>query len=182
MISCESFRTRFAAGPTSIGADAALLAHLRTCDRCLDMAAHADPDVMFRALGFPGGEELIPPGGVDAFVNDVMQQVRVRGAETTVESSHKVVSWPRRLAVAATLIAGITGAMLYERGTEGPGVLTPVAVARQVSPVTPKLLTTKPIVESYESDSATIVEVPTDEVGDDVKIVMIFDENLPADL
>lgn len=175
MISCESFRTRFEPGTE----DAALLAHLRTCDRCLDMAAHADPDVMFRALG---GEEMIPPGGVDAFVNDVMQQVRVRGAETTVEASHNVVSWPRRLAVAATLIAGITGAMLYERGAETPSVLPPVAIARKVSPVTPKMLTTKPIVESYESESATIVEVPTDEVGDDVKIVMIFDENLPADL
>ena len=175
MISCETFRTRFAPGTE----DAALLAHLRTCDRCLDLAAHSDPDVMFRALG---GEEMIPPGGIDAFVNDVMQQVRVRGAETTVESSHNVVSWPRRLAVAATLIAGITGAMLYERGVEAPEVLTPVKVARRVSPVTPKLLATKPIVESYESDSATIVEVPTDEVGDDVKIVMIFDENLPADL
>jgi hypothetical protein len=72
--------------------------------------------------------------------------------------------------------------MLYERGAEAPGVLAPVQVARTVSPVTPKFLTTKPIVESYESESATIVEVPTDEVGDDVKIVMIFDENLPADL
>jgi hypothetical protein len=175
MISCETFRTRFAPGTE----DTALLAHLRTCDRCLDMAAHSDPDVMFRALG---GEEMIPPGGIDAFVNDVMQQVRVRGAETTVEASQKVVSWPRRLAVAATLVAGITGAMLYERGAEAPGALTPVQIARPLSPVTPKLLTTKPIVESYESDSATIVEVPTDEVGDDVKIVMIFDENLPADL
>ena len=175
MISCESFRTRFQPGTE----DAALLAHLRTCDRCLDMAAHSDPDVMFRALG---GEEMIPPGGIDAFVNDVMQQVRVRGAETTVEASHNVVSWPRRLAIAATLIAGITGAMLYERGAETPAVLTPVQIARKVSPVTPKMLETKPIVESYESDSATIVEVPTDEPGDDVKIVMIFDENLPADL
>jgi hypothetical protein len=179
MISCESFRTRFAPGVE----DAALLAHLRTCDRCLDMAAHSDPDVMFRAIGFAGGgEEMIPPGGVDAFVNDVMQQVRVRGAETTVEASHNVVSWPRRLAVAATLIAGITGAMLYDRGAEVPGVLAPVQIARKVSPVTPKMLETKPVVESYESESATIVEVPTDEVGDDVKIVMIFDENLPADL
>ncbi|HYK05278.1 MAG TPA: hypothetical protein VE974_26240 [Thermoanaerobaculia bacterium] len=175
MISCESFRTRFAPGTE----DTALLAHLRTCDRCLDMAAHADPDVMFRALG---GDEMIPPGGLDAFVGDVMQQVRVRGAETTVEASHNVVSWPRRLAVAATLIAGITGAMLYERGAEAPGVLAPAGIARSVSPVTPKMLETKPIVESYESESATIVEVPTDEVGDDVKIVMIFDENLPADL
>ena len=36
MISCDSFRTRFHAGTD----DAALLEHLRTCDRCLDFAAH----------------------------------------------------------------------------------------------------------------------------------------------
>ena len=57
MISCDSFRTRFHAGTE----DAALLAHLRTCDRCLDFAANEDPDVMFRALG---GDEMIPPGGI----------------------------------------------------------------------------------------------------------------------
>ncbi|HEX8617168.1 MAG TPA: hypothetical protein VF911_06260 [Thermoanaerobaculia bacterium] len=179
MISCDSFRTRFTAGTD----DAVVLAHLRACDRCLDMAAHSDPDVMFRALGFSADEELVPPGGVDAFVNDVMQQVRVRGAETAVDSSRNVVSWPRRLAVAATLIAGITGAMLYDRGaSHHPAAVSPVPSARSISPVTPKMLTTKPIVETYESENATIVEVPTDDAGDDVKIVMIFDENLPADL
>jgi len=40
---------------------------------------------------------------------------------------------------------------------------------------------TKPVVETYESQSATIMEVPNEQ-NDDVKIVMIFDENLPADL
>jgi hypothetical protein len=178
MIGCDSFRARFTAGTE----DAALLAHLRTCDRCLDLAAHTDPDVMFRAIGFSSGDEMIPPGGIDAFVDDVMQQVRVRGAETAVRSSRNVVSWPRRLAVAATLVAGITGAMLYERGVQAPAA-SPVQIARGLSPVTPKLLATKPIVEAYESEKATIVEVPTDQTNnDDVKIVMIFDENLPADL
>ena len=42
-------------------------------------------------------------------------------------------------------------------------------------------LATKPIIETYDSENATIVEVPSEE-ADDVKIVMIFDENLPADL
>ena len=180
MISCETFRTRFAPGQE----DVELLAHVRTCDRCLDAAAHADPDVMFRALGFAGGgEELVPPGGIEAFVGDVMQQVRVRGAETAVAGSRNVVSWPRRLAVAATVIAGITGAMLYDRGAS-PVHVAPTAaqVARGISPVTPKMLTTKPVIETYESENATIVEVPTEQTGDDVKIVMIFDENLPADL
>ncbi|MDQ3284066.1 MAG: hypothetical protein M3Q69_21915 [Acidobacteriota bacterium] len=167
-MTCETFRARFVAGTE----DHALLAHLRTCDRCLDMAAHADPDVMFRALG---GEELVPPGGIDAFVDDVMQQVRVRGAETM--SERKVVSWPRRLAVAATLVAGITGAMLYRgSNTTVAPVATPHVAMHRPSFVT------KPVVETYESEKATIVEMPREQTGDDVQIVMIFDENLRADL
>ncbi|HYI09172.1 MAG TPA: hypothetical protein VEK57_08875 [Thermoanaerobaculia bacterium] len=175
MISCDSFRTRFHAGTE----DAALLAHLRTCDRCLDFAANEDPDVMFRALG---GEEMIPPGGVDAFVGGVMQQVRVRTAESTL-GARKVVPWTRRLAVAATLAAGISGTMLFYRdGAPATVTPSPVQMARELVPVTSAKLTTKPVVETYESEKATIVEVPTEDTGDDVKIVMIFDENLPADL
>jgi hypothetical protein len=173
MISCESFRTHFAIDPD----DALVLEHLRACDRCLDFAAQSDPDIMFRALG---GGEMIPPGGVDAFVDDVMQQVRVRAAESTV-AARNVIRWPRRLAVAATIAAGLTGAMLYNQATR-PTAVTPVLVARSVAPVTAQKLTTKPIVETYESDSATIVEVPSEGAADDVKIVMIFDENLPVDL
>jgi len=172
MISCDAFRTRFEADPDGV----AVLEHLRACDRCLDFAAQADPDVMFRALG----GDIIPPGGVDAFVDDVMQQVRVRAAESTI-TARNVVSWPRRLAVAATLVAGMTGAMLYNQATSTVPV-TPLTIARSAAPVTPKKLATKPIVETYESDSATIVEMPSEGAGDDVKIVMIFDENLPADL
>ncbi len=176
MIHCDSFRTRFHAGTD----DAALLAHLRTCDRCLDFAAGVDPDVMFRALG---GEEMIPPGGVDAFVAGVMQQVRVRGVESTVEARHNVLPWTKRLAVAATLVAGITGGMLFYRsGDPVTEPVTPIRMARELSPVTPVKLATKPVIETYESEKATIVEVPTEDTGDDVKIVMIFDENLPADL
>jgi hypothetical protein len=177
MTSCELFRSRFHAGTE----DAVQLAHLRSCDRCLDFAANADPDVMFRALG---GDDLVPPGGVDAFVDDVMRQVRVRTAETTV-STARVVAWPRRLAIAATLVAGVTGAMLFNRADAptNPG-LTPltatVAAGRELRPH--PALASKPVVESYESENATIVEVPTESASDDVKIVMIFDENLPADL
>ena len=47
--------------------------------------------------------------------------------------------------------------------------------------MTPAKLTTKPVVETYESDNATIVEMPSNP-GDDVQLVMIFDENLPVDL
>ena len=175
MISCESFRTRFSANTD----DPLVLEHIRACDRCLDFAVQTDPDVMFRAIG---GGEMVPPGGVDAFVTGVMQQVRVRAAESTVAAAHNVVSWPRRLAVAATLAAGITGAMLYNRATApAPGVTSPVA-AIAAKPVALTNFATKPVVETYESDSATIVEMPSEGAADDVKIVMIFDENLPADL
>ncbi|HEV7767997.1 MAG TPA: hypothetical protein VGQ76_23540 [Thermoanaerobaculia bacterium] len=172
MISCDAFRVRFE-GSTE---DPAVLGHLRECDRCLDFAAQTDPDVMFRALG---GGEMIPPGGVEAFVVDVMQQVRVRSAESTVTARHEV-SWTRRLAIAATLAVGITGAMVYNQlWNPGPTGSQPVA-SITASPV--RTFTTKPIVETYESDRATIVEVPSEGAADDVKIVMIFDENLPADL
>lgn len=171
MISCESFRKRFHATTD----DAALLEHLRSCDRCLDFAAHLDPDVMFRALG---GEEMVPPGGVDAFVSGVMQQVRVRDAEKTTIAA-RPVSWPRRLAMAAAVGAAVFGATLVYR-TDTPAVTKPVTAMAAAVHVR-QTLTTKPIVETYESDKATIVEVPT-EGTDDVKIVMIIDENLPADL
>ena len=163
MMSCDSFRKRFHANTD----DAALLAHLRECDRCLDFAAHVDPDVMFRALG---GSEMIPPGGIDAFVTGVMQQVRVREAETAVAAAH-VVAWPRRLAMAAALATAVFGSMAVSR-------YQPVLDTRPVQRAS--ILTTKPVVETYESQNATIVEVPTD--SNDVKIVMVFDENLPADL
>jgi len=172
MMTCESFRTRFHANTD----DAALLEHLRACDRCLDFAASVDPDVMFRALG---GEDMVPPGGIDAFVDDVMRQVRIRGAESTV-SARRVLSWPRRLAIAATIAAGITGAVMYQRANPQAPFTATTTIA--VAPLPAKQLTTKPVVESYESANATIVEVPTEEAGNDVKVVMIFDESLPADL
>ena len=171
MISCDAFRTSFHADTEN----AALLAHLRTCDRCLDFAASVDPDVLFRSLG---GDDLVPPGGVDAFVDDVMRQVRVRSAENTV-ASIRPVSWTRRLAVAAALAVVVTGATFVSRYDTAIPPMTRVARATITAPRA--ALTTKPIVETYESDSATIMEVPG-EANDTVKIVMIFDENLPADL
>lgn len=178
MISCDSFRARFEAGTE----DGVLLEHLRSCDRCLDMAAHVDPDVMFRALGGSAfGSEMIPPGGIDAFVDGVMQQVRVRDAETVVAAAN-VVSWPRRMALAAAIGVAVFGATLAYR-VDTPQANAPAArVAAAVTKVPNRTLTTKPVVEAYDSQNATIVEVPTEAAGDDVKIVMIFDENLPADL
>jgi len=169
MMSCDTFRNTFHAATE----DPALLAHLRTCDRCLDFAANVDPDVMFRALG---GEDLVPPGGVEAFVDDVMRQVRVRGAENVV-TAPRPVSWTRRLAVAASFAVTVTAATFVYRSDVSKVTMAPIARAQ----IKAQTLTTKPIVETYESDKATIVEVPADP-NDTVKIVMVFDENLPADL
>jgi hypothetical protein len=44
----------------------------------------------------------------------------------------------------------------------------------------PAATATKSFVETYSSHDATIVEMPND--GSDTKIVMIFDDKLPADL
>jgi hypothetical protein len=135
------------------------------------MAAHVDPDVMFRAIG----GDMIPPGGIEAFTEDVMRQIHVRDTEQRI-APVRVLSWPRRLAVAAVFAAGFTGTLfIAQRETVSPA---PVRIAAAIQPMK---LTTKPVVESYDSANATIVEVPTDG-ADDTRIVMVFDENLPADL
>lgn len=173
MTSCLEFRSLFHAGTN----DSALLEHLRSCDPCLDHAAHLDPDVMFRALG---GDELVPPGGVDAFVEDVMRAVQVRSKEDVVDSRH-VLSWPRRLAVAATIAASVvTGTLVYQNART-PVATTQVAALPVRHTVAPVKFTTKPSVETYSSTNATIVEVPSESAGD-TKIVMVIDDKLPADL
>ena len=175
MMSCQNFRAGFQPGTD----DAAILEHVRACDACLDWAAGVDPDVLFRSLG---GGELIPPGGVDAFVSDVMREVHLRSTESTLVRHHRwPTSWTQRLAVAATLAAAITGAALvYQRDRQTPAATPGPAVVRRAA-ASPLRLTTKPVVESYDSEKATIVEVPTEGNGD-TQIVMIFDEKLPADL
>jgi hypothetical protein len=172
MISCPAFRSRFHVATD----DAELLAHVRTCDVCLDYAASVDPDILFRSIG---GAEMAPPGGVDAFVSDVMREVRLRSTEN---ATHRVISWPRRLAVAATLVAGITGSMLvWQIDRSTPTTTNPIrTIAAQIpAPVIPTV--TRPVIEKYDSASATIVEMPTTGAND-AQIVMIIDDKLPADL
>ncbi|MBV9493166.1 MAG: hypothetical protein JOZ54_02885 [Acidobacteria bacterium] len=172
MISCVTFRNAFAPGTES----AEVLQHVRVCDACLDHAAGIDPDIMFRALG---GENLVPPGGVDAFVDDVMREVRLRSTEQTLAGRRgMLLSWPRRIAVAATLAAGLSGALMVWQHDKN-GVAVPSAMTARSAAI-PTRLTTKPVIESYDSANATIVEVPSE--ANDTKIVMIFDESLPADL
>jgi hypothetical protein len=173
MISCSSFRARF----HNATDDAELLEHVRACDACLDFAVIEDPDIMFRAIG---GADMIPPGGVDAFVGDVMREVRLRSTE---QATQRVVAWPRRLAVAATLAAGLTGSMLvwqYERSLDVPApVTTKIAHAAMNPAIVP--VASRPVIEKYDSASATIVEMPT-AGANDAQIVMIIDDKLPADL
>jgi len=168
MISCQTYRASLSAGTQ----DAALLEHMRRCDACLDFSVEVDPDNFFRAIG---GHDLVPPGGVDAFVGDVMREVQIRGKETSIAARH-TLTWRQRLAIAATLAVGITSAtVVYQREHTAPAV-TARPVAAAVAPA--KILATKPLVESY-SRNATIVEVPN---NGKVNVVMIFDQKLPADL
>lgn len=166
MISCQTFRDTLQPGTH----DADVLAHLRACDACLDFAVASDPGLFFRALG---GEEMAPPGGVDAFVGDVMAQVRSRETETAVQL--RQTPWWQRAAVAAMVASGLAAATLVGVHERSP-VVAPVAQAAVVKAP----LATKPVVESYDSRDATIVEVPSD--AKDVQVVMIFDDKLPADL
>ena len=173
MMNCTEFRSAFAPA----AADAAILEHVRSCDPCLDYAAHVDPDIMFRAIG---GVEMIPPGGVDAFVADVMSAVHVRQTEDELTPRRAPLSWTRRLAVAATLIAGITGGTLVYRHEQGVVISSAPLIAHR-SPLSTSIAT-KPVVATYSSPNATIVEMPAEGGKNEPHVVMILDENLPADL
>ncbi len=166
MMTCDAFRACFAPGTD----DPAALEHLRSCDGCLNFAVERDGDVLFRSIG---GAALVPPGGVDAFVEDVMRSVHIRSAESTMSS--RGVAWPRTLALAATVAAAIAGAgVVYERTHQPAAPSGPALVAHKVQK------TTKPVIENYDSQKATIVEMPTDR--EDVKVVMVLDDSMPADL
>jgi len=169
MISCQTFRTNIRPGADDVN----LLEHLRSCDACLDHAVSIDPDFFFRSLG--GSDHLVPPGGVDNFVSEVMTQVRLRQAEG---SSLRPLPLNRYLRAAAALvfvIAGTTG--IYRFTAVGPA-MAPIASA---SAHIHQPLTTKAVVETYQSQNATIVEIPTASASD-AKVVMIYDDSLPADL
>jgi hypothetical protein len=165
MISCQVFRSRLQPGST----DAEVLEHLRNCDACLDHAMAIDPDNFFRAIG---GEQMEPEGGVDAFASGVMAQIRLRQTEGSV--GRRMLVAPRRLAAAAAIVAAI-GISYFASQT-----FQSVPPVRDTI-VRPVQFATKPVVETYDSKDATIVEVPT-EGKNDPQVVMIFDESLPADL
>ena len=163
-MTCDSFRAQFV--PASD--DAAMLEHIRSCDTCLNFAVERDDDVLFRALG---GGDMVPPGGVDVFVDDVMREVRLRGTENTV--SRSVANWPRKLAVAAALTAVLAGSTFVYEHRPASAIGSPVIHHQFKTAV-------RPVIQSYDSQKATIVEVPSE--GEDVTVVMVFDDSLPADL
>lgn len=170
MISCQTFRSTLRPGTEDVNA----LEHLRSCDACLDYAVGIDPDYLFRAIG---GGEMVPPGGVDAFVGDVMAQVRVRDAEGSAASRLSLNRYLRSAAAVLFVVAGATGAYRYgHQEMKAPAPLVAQAARPILRPVA-----TKAVVESYQSQNATIVELPRASTSD-VKVVMIYDESLPADL
>jgi hypothetical protein len=146
------------------------LAHMRTCMNCLQDAVAADSDNLFRSLG---GDDLVPPGGTEAFVEEVLQQVHLRQTEGTLRRGRFTSQY--RWAVAAALSLTITGITMSRHDQAVSPATTPVVASSRVVPAN------LPSVESYEEASATIVELPITD-AENVKIVMIFDETLPADL
>ncbi|HEX8152785.1 MAG TPA: hypothetical protein VF698_06665, partial [Thermoanaerobaculia bacterium] len=113
---------------------------------------------------------------------DVMREVRLRETESTMHAQH-ALTWPQRLAIAATIVIGIsTSLLVWQRETNVGQALLPVPAAtlNAAGQTGVSVLQERPAVESYDSANATIVEVPA--ASADVKIVMVFDDNLPADL
>ncbi|HEU5163255.1 MAG TPA: hypothetical protein VFV54_08945 [Thermoanaerobaculia bacterium] len=167
---CDAFRNAVQMGTD----DAAVRGHLRSCATCLEWAVSVDPDVMFRSIGIEEGE---PPGGTDAFVADVLRQVEIRDAERRLGRRPVRFSSLFRWSAAAALAVGVLGTMIMQREGVAPAVVpgpAPAAVVAQ-APID------RPVIESYDSAGATIVEVPAQNANE-IQLVMIFDESLPADL
>jgi len=167
---CEDFRTAVLEGPVSDEA----LAHLRSCEECLNFAVERDPELLFRSIG----GEIEPPGGAEAFAAEVMQQIHVRDTEKRFakrESSMPAIQrWA--LAAAATFMV-VSGALFWPRGQN---VETPVPVVSQQA-VAAAPTPVRPVVEKWDSSNAMIIEIPQEETSD-LKVVMVFDESLPADI
>ncbi len=168
---CDEFRAACDSGDES----PEMLAHLRTCDECLNHAVERGGDFLFRGIG----GEIVPPGGVEVFAAGVMSEIHIRETERKMKPNVRRFVPARKWAIAAVAaVAVISGAIMWPRGGQAPA---PVQVAVLAPAVRPAVLVSKPVVERYSSSNATIVEVPQEETGD-IKVVMIFDESLPADL
>ncbi len=88
------------------------------------------------------------------------------------------------IAIAAALAVGISGAgIVYqvERSHMTPAPQIAHGTPRPSRSAVQLPLTTKPIVQTYSSANATIVEMPN-QGASDTQVVLIVDEHLPADL
>ncbi len=168
-MNCESFRNAIEQGTDS----AAVRGHLRACDPCMEWAVAADPELMFRSLGI---EETEPPGGTDAFVADVLRQVEMRDAERRLGRRTVRFTPVFRWSAAAALAVGVLGTLVMQRDRVETVVPTTPAAA-----VARAVIVDRPVIEQYDSAGATIVEVPAQN-SSDIRLVMVFDESLPADL
>lgn len=177
-MNCNEFRINLEAGHDS----AEMREHQRECASCLEVAICREPSTMFSTLG---GNDLLPPEGLDAFVSGVMSEVRLRETEKSLETMDhpvKVAWW--WAAAAAVFIMFTTWLGVQSQLSPEPNLHNkPAAVVESTpisEPLSPPSLTL-PVIDHYDKAAATIVELPSDSVND-LKIVMIFDESLPQDL
>lgn len=170
-MNCESFRTAIEQGTDDLG----VRGHLRACDPCMEWAVATDPDLMFRALGV---DEAEPPGGTDAFVADVLRQVEMRDAERRIGRRTVRFTPAFRWSAAAALALGVLGTLVLQKdhGVAVAPAARPAASVAQAAPVVDR-----PVIEQYDSAGAMIVEVPAQN-SSDIRLVMVIDESLPADL
>lgn len=160
----------FLAGLNGAVESEAALGHLRSCESCMNVAAAQDPMNLFRAVG---GEELEPEGGVDLFVSEVMDQVRLTDRRLAIAPPTRSVASRWRWTAAAAVIVGMLSFATMYRPAGPVEVLSPeVSVAQE--------FVSRPVVESYEGAGAMIVEVP--QQHSEIQLVMIFDDSLPVDL
>jgi hypothetical protein len=169
-MNCETFRRILAAGQPLEG-DA--LAHMRSCSSCLERAVDLDPDNLFRSLG---GDEMLPPGGVEPFVQSVLDGVHVRQTENRIHHVATVPAWSRWAVAAALGLTVISAALFYR--TAPQSVPVPMAAVQQPVQIA-RAAVSRPVIENYENANATIVELAS---ADDMQVVMVFDDTLPADL
>jgi hypothetical protein len=170
-MNCESFRRNLSSG-AEMGSDA--LVHMRTCGPCLERAVEADPENLFRSLG---GEEMDPPGGVEPFVQSVMDGIQVRQTESRLAPRLRMPAWSRWAAAAALAVATIGTALLYQ--APAPTTIVPVAALQKNQPAVATQGFARPVVEDYDNANATIIQLAS---ADDLQVVMVFDDTLPADL
>jgi hypothetical protein len=156
--------------------------HLRLCGDCLEYAVRREPSTMFVALG---GEQIEPPGGIEPFVATVMEEIRLRETERSMERPDKSL---RRMAwlwaAAAMLFITVTTFVALRpdlrQQPADPGRTEIVAAVEPGPASAARPFRSLPVVDNYDRAGAMIVELPASD--DELKIVMIFDEGLPQDL